>query len=71
MIKKILISSILFISLISSSFSAGSSDTGSKSTLYDKAVNLINVAKKMEEKGRRATRGAGVNGTGKTEGREE
>ena len=52
MIKKILISSILFISLISSSFSAGSSDTGSKSTLYDKAVNLINVAKKMEEKGK-------------------
>jgi len=52
MIKKILISSILFISLISNSFSAGSSDTGSKSTLYDKAVNLINVAKKMEEKGK-------------------
>ena len=43
---------ILFISLISNSFSAGSSDTGSKSTLYDKAVNLINVAKKMEEKGK-------------------
>ena len=52
MIKKILISLILFISLISNSFSAGSSDTGSKSTLYDKAVNLINVAKKMEEKGK-------------------
>ena len=52
MIKKILITSILFISLISNSFSAGSSDTGSKSTLYDKAVNLINVAKKMEEKGK-------------------
>ena len=52
MIKKILISSILFISLISNSFSAGSSDTGSKSNLYDKAVNLINVAKKMEEKGK-------------------
>ena len=52
MIKKILISSNLFISLISNSFSAGSSDTGSKSTLYDKAVNLINVAKKMEEKGK-------------------
>ena len=52
MIKTILISSILFISLISNSFSAGSSDTGSKSTLYDKAVNLINVAKKMEEKGK-------------------
>ena len=52
MIKKILISSILFISLISNSFSAGSSDTGSKSTLYDKAVNLINIAKKMEEKGK-------------------
>ena len=52
MIKKILITSILFISLISNSFSAGSSDTGSKSTLYDKAVNLINVSKKMEEKGK-------------------
>ena len=52
MIKKILITSVLFISLISNSFSAGSSDTGSKSTLYDKAVNLINVAKKMEEKGK-------------------
>ena len=52
MIKKILITSILFISVISNSFSAGSSDTGSKSTLYDKAVNLINVAKKMEEKGK-------------------
>ena len=52
MIKKILISSILFISLISNSFSAGSSDTGSKNTLYDKAVNLINVAKKNGGEGK-------------------
>ena len=52
MIKKILLTSILYLTIISTSFSAGSSDTGSKNTLYDKAVNLINVAKKMEEKGK-------------------
>ena len=52
MIKKIILTSILYVAFISTSFSAGSSDTGSKNTLYDKAVNLINVAKKMEEKGK-------------------
>ena len=52
MIKKIILTSILYVAFISTSFSAGSSDTGSKNALYDKAVNLINVAKKMEEKGK-------------------
>ena len=52
MIKKFILTSILYVAFISTSFSAGSSDTGSKNELYDKAVNLINVAKKMEEKGK-------------------
>ena len=52
MIKKIILTSILYVAFISTSFSAGSSDTGSKNVLYDKAVNLINIAKKMEEKGK-------------------
>ena len=52
MIKKFILTSILYVAFISTSFSAGSSDTGSKNALYDKAVNLINVAKKMEEKGK-------------------
>ena len=52
MIKKFILTSILYVTIISTSFSAGSSDTGSKNSLYDKAVNLINVAKKMEEKGK-------------------
>ena len=52
MIKKIILTSILYVAFISTSFSAGSSDTGSKNAFYDKAVNLINVAKKMEEKGK-------------------
>ena len=52
MIKKFILTSILYVTIISTSFSAGSSDTGSKNALYDKAVNLINVAKKMEEKGK-------------------
>tara|TARA_B100000886_G_C20169188_1_gene385336 strand:+ start:66 stop:551 length:486 start_codon:yes stop_codon:yes gene_type:complete len=52
MIKKFILTSILYVAFISTSFSAGSSDTGSKNVLYDKAVNLINIAKKMEEKGK-------------------
>ena len=45
MILKMLI--ILLVWLITNSFSAGSSGAP-KDTLYEKAVNLINVAKKMD-----------------------
>ena len=50
MIKTKVFSIILLVGLITNSFSAGSSGAP-KDTLYEKAVNLINVAKKMEEKG--------------------
>ena len=53
MIKKIL-SSIIFLTFFASgSFAAGSSsDSGSTKSLYDKAVSLIEIAKKMEAKGK-------------------
>ena len=51
MIKKIIL--ILFIStyLIGNSFAAGSSDEPKTKSDYDKAVSLINSAKKFEKKG--------------------
>ena len=51
MIKKILISLVITIFLISNSFAAGSSDSGSSKTKtqYDMAVSHINAAKKFEE----------------------
>ena len=52
MIKKIILTSILYVAFISTSFSAGSSDTGSKNALYDKAVQQIKMAKKLEKKGK-------------------
>ena len=51
MIKTKVFSIILLVGFITNSFSAGSSGAP-KDTLYEKAVNLINVAKKMEEKGK-------------------
>ena len=52
MIKKIIL--ILFIStyLIGNSFAAGSSDEPKTKSDYDKAVSLINSAKKFEKKGK-------------------
>ena len=51
MFKKIIFSLILFFSIINYSFSATTSDEGSKSN-YDKAANLIKSAKKYESKGK-------------------
>ena len=52
MIKKFLISTVVSIFLISNSFAAGSSDSGSSKTKtqYDMAVTHIKAAKKFEEK---------------------
>ena len=52
MIKKFLISTVASIFLISNSFAAGSSDSGSSKTKtqYDMAVTHIKAAKKFEEK---------------------
>ena len=52
MIKKILISLIFSIFLISNSFAAGSSDSGSSKTKtqYDMAVTHIKAAKNFEKK---------------------
>ena len=52
MIKNIIFSIVFSAFLISSSFAAGSSDSGSSSTetKYDMAVTHIKVAKKFEEK---------------------
>ena len=52
MIKKILISLIISIFLISNSFGAGSSDSGSSKTKtqYDMAVTHIKAAKNFEKK---------------------
>ena len=52
MIKKILISLIISIFLISNSFAAGSSDSGSSKTKtqYDMAVTHIKAAKNFEKK---------------------
>ena len=53
MVRSTLYSIILFFVIITSSFSAGSSsDSGSTKSLYDKAVSLIEIAKKMEAKGK-------------------
>ncbi len=53
MIKKILFSTIFLTFFASTSFAAGSSsDSGSTKSLYDKAVSLIEIAKKMEAKGK-------------------
>tara|TARA_B100000989_G_scaffold117418_1_gene86369 strand:- start:254 stop:742 length:489 start_codon:yes stop_codon:yes gene_type:complete len=53
MMKTQLFSVILFFGIITNSFSAGSSsDSGSTKSLYDKAVSLIEIAKKMEAKGK-------------------
>ena len=52
MIKKILFSMFFLIVLAGTSFAAGSSDSGSKKTLYDKAVEQIKIAKKLEKKGK-------------------
>ena len=52
MIKKLLISVVVLIFLVSNSFAAGSSDSGSSKTKtqYDMAVTHIKAAKKFEEK---------------------
>ena len=53
MIKSKIFSMILLLIFTVNSFSAGSSsDSGTTKTLYDKAVSLIEIAKKMEEKGK-------------------
>jgi tetratricopeptide (TPR) repeat protein len=54
MIKKLFIALFLSLYLTTSVFSAGSSDSGSGKvkTNYDKAVSLINSAKKFEKKGK-------------------
>jgi len=51
-IKKILFSILLLAFFTGTSFAAGSSDSGSKKTLYDKAVEQIKIAKKLEKKGK-------------------
>ena len=51
-IKKILFSILLLAFFAGTSFAAGSSDSGSKKTLYDKAVEQIKIAKKLEKKGK-------------------
>ena len=50
MIKKIFFSMFFLIILAGTSFAAGSNDSGSKETLYDKAVQQIKMAKKLEKK---------------------
>ena len=52
MIKKIFFSMFFLIFLAGTSFAAGSNDSGSKETLYDKAVQQIKMAKKLEKKGK-------------------
>ena len=52
MIKKIFFSIIFLTFFAGTSFAAGSSDSGSKETLYDKAVQQIKMAKKLEKKGK-------------------
>ena len=54
MIKKLFIALLLSFFVTTSVFSAGSSDSGSSKikTAYDKAVSLINSAKKFEKKGK-------------------
>ena len=56
MIKSFFLTSIIYIFLITSSFSAGSSssggDEGSMKSNYEKAVSYIKSAKKLEKKGK-------------------
>ena len=54
MIKKIFIALLLSFFLTANVFSAGSTDSGSSKTktYYDKAVSIINSAKKFEKKGK-------------------
>ena len=54
MIKKIFIALLLSFFLTANVFSAGSTDSGSSKTktYYDKAVSIINSAKKYEKKGK-------------------
>ncbi len=56
MIKSFFLASIIYIFLITSSFSAGSSssggDEGSMKSNYEKAVSYIKSAKKLEKKGK-------------------
>ena len=52
MTKKIFFSMFFLIFLAGTSFAAGSSDSSSKETLYDKAVQQIKMAKKLEKKGK-------------------
>ena len=50
MIKKIFLSLLISTFLIVNTFAAGSSDSGSNKTNYDKAVSHITMAKKYEKK---------------------
>ena len=52
MIKKIFFSILFLAFFTGTSFAAGSSDSKSKETLYDKAVQQIKMAKKLEKKGK-------------------
>ena len=56
MIKNFFVTSIIYIFLITSSYSAGSSssdgDGGSMKSSYEKAVSFIKSAKKLEKKGK-------------------
>jgi tetratricopeptide (TPR) repeat protein len=56
MIKKFFVTSIIYIFLVTNSFSAGSSssggDGGAMKSSYEKAVSYIKSAKKLEKKGK-------------------
>ena len=56
MIKNFLVTSIIYIFLVTNSFSAGSSSSGgdgsAKKSNYEKAVSYIKSAKKLEKKGK-------------------
>ena len=56
MIKNFFVTSIIYIFLVTSSFSAGSSSSGgdgsAKKSNYEKAVSYIKRAKKLEKKGK-------------------
>ena len=57
MIKNFFVTSIIYIFLVTNSFSAGSSSSGGdpatkNKSSYDKAISLVNSAKKLEKKGK-------------------
>tara|TARA_B100000401_G_scaffold419795_1_gene344750 strand:+ start:783 stop:1268 length:486 start_codon:yes stop_codon:yes gene_type:complete len=52
MIKKLITTLLLLFVFTQPSFSAGSTDSGSSKTDYEKAVKLIKQAKKYEQKGK-------------------